>query len=535
MAQARREAVDEPMPRVVDREAERRELVALASAPGPRLALLTGRRRVGKTYLLAHAWAPRRVFLFTAARTTPEVNRSQLVADLAAWSGEPLASEDYPTWRAVFRLVFELTPAADADTASSDDSGSAIVVIDEFQYLADGEAGVAAVASELNAVYEAAQRGRVGQLHRSRLVVLAGSAVSTMEALAGGGAPLYGRFAWAHRLRPFDYWHAAELALGARAPAAAAGARDRAAHGRDLRGRDLRERALVYGIFGGTPRYLAAVDPTQSVAANATRVLLHPRGEVRQLVETALEQEDGLRDVPKYRAILYAVAVGQTERNAIAQRTGLPNDQALRDKLERLVALGYLDTRQNVDAKPNAPVRYAVADPALRFYHRFVAPHASVLERYPAEDVWASSVAPHLDAYMGHAFERVAAEAYDRQRATLDLPMIAVWGRWEGTDRARRSLEVDLVAPLTDGRVLTGAVKWDRAPITAEVHRLHLGMLERAADAGRAWAHLALAPESPLLYVAAGGFARGFRAAAEASGHPVLTWALADLYRTGSA
>jgi hypothetical protein len=55
-------------------------------------------------------------------------------------------------------------------------------------------------------------------------------------------------------------------------------------------------------------------------------------------------------------------------------------------------------------------------------------------------------------------------------------------------------------------------------------------MLQRAADAGRAWAHAALDPMAPLLYVAAGGFAAGFRDEVNASGHPAICWALEDLY-----
>lgn len=50
----------------------------------PALALVTGRRRVGKTFLLTHAWEAENIFLFTAARTTPELNRQQLIHDLAA-------------------------------------------------------------------------------------------------------------------------------------------------------------------------------------------------------------------------------------------------------------------------------------------------------------------------------------------------------------------------------------------------------------------------------------------------------------------
>jgi hypothetical protein len=104
------------------------------------------------------------------------------------------------------------------------------------------------------------------------------------------------------------------------------------------------------------------------------------------------------------------------------------------------------------------------------------------------------------------------------------------WGRWEGTDRDGRSLEIDIVAPLARGGVLTGAVKWNRDPVGVELHFAHLDMLNRAAHSGRKWAHDALEPESPLLYVAAGGFAEEFEEVASRSGHRVVCWDLKDLY-----
>ncbi|MDB4916544.1 MAG: hypothetical protein JWM95_4188 [Gemmatimonadetes bacterium] len=488
---------------LIDRYEERDELMALLERGRPALALLTGRRRVGKTYLLMNTWPADELFLFTAARTTPALNRQQLLADLAAWVGEPLSAADYPTWRTVFRLLTDVAQRR----AMHVPPRPTVVVIDEFQYLADGEAGVAEVASELNAVWERkgahARRG-----HTPLLMVLSGSAVSTMEALASGGAPLYGRFAWQHKLEPFTYWHAGELASF----------------------EALRDRALAYAVFGGTPRYLAAIRRSHSLARNVTDLLLSPRGEVRQLVETALEQEEGLRDAGRYRAVLRAVADGCTERNEIAQRTGLPNDQALREKLSTLIELGYLEQRRNIDAKGNEPVRYGIADAAFRFYYKFVAPNASMLERYPASLLWKTKVAPALDTYMGMAFERMVTQAYDRRALSLDLPAVQRWGRWEGQDRARASLEIDVVARLTDDRMMTGAIKWNRAPAAVDVHLDHLEMLRRAADAGRAWAHAALDISSPLLYVSASGFARGFRKKAEAGGRAVTCWSLDDMY-----
>ena len=231
----------------------------------PALALVTGRRRVGKTFLLTHAWEADNIFLFAAARTTPELNRQQLIHDLAAWCEATFDPADFPSWRTVFHLLVNVATSR----ATADRPKPSVVVLDEFQYLADGAAGMADIAAELNAVWggRALKRAAGGTL--PLLLVLAGSEVTSMQALASGGSPLYGRFDGQHTVEPFTYWFASKLA-----------AFD-----------SLRERALTYGVFGGTPRYLAAIDTGRSLAENTTNLLLSPRGEVRLLLETALDHE----------------------------------------------------------------------------------------------------------------------------------------------------------------------------------------------------------------------------------------------------
>ena len=110
------------MPAIVDRQTEQQELRALLSRGTPQLALLYGRRRIGKTYLLNHIWSEQRVFYFTGAETTEAQNRATLVQDLADWSGDTLHVEDYPTWRQVFRLLFEVRSPEPL-----------VIVLDEFQ------------------------------------------------------------------------------------------------------------------------------------------------------------------------------------------------------------------------------------------------------------------------------------------------------------------------------------------------------------------------------------------------------------------
>ena len=54
-------------PRFVDREDEVRALRRIVERRRPALILPYGRRRVGKTYLLDHAWESRRVFYYLTA------------------------------------------------------------------------------------------------------------------------------------------------------------------------------------------------------------------------------------------------------------------------------------------------------------------------------------------------------------------------------------------------------------------------------------------------------------------------------------
>jgi AAA+ ATPase superfamily predicted ATPase len=477
---------------VIDREMERNELVALLERPGPVLALLYGRRRVGKTFLLNHTWDESHTFYFVASDATPELNRRDLLAELGRWSGETLTPEDYPTWRTIFRHILQMKAP-----------GPLVVVLDEYQYL---RGGADDVDSQLAAVWE--EYKNRGRKREHFVLVLCGSIVQIMERLDSAGSPLHGRMDWKHQLCPFDYWNA-----GLMAPFP-----------------DPMDRVRTYGVFGGTPRYLASIRTDRSVGENVADAMLAPRGDVRAQIETVIEQEKGLRSIAEYKSLLAAIGLGATQRNSIAQETGLQNDSALRSMLETLQRLGYVEARRNFGAPPNEPFRYRIADPALRFYYSVVTRYRNELETSPALDVWKQHVEAELPTYLGHVFEDIVRQAFYRHRARRGLTMVREWSRWEGTDRDRRPVEIDVVARLTDGRMMTGSVKCRNRLCGPDVHRAHLDGLRRLAESGKRWAHEALDPRAPILHVSASGFTDDFRTRAEEDGHEVLMWTLSDLY-----
>lgn len=478
---------------MIDRTAEAAELTALVTRRGPMLALLYGRRRVGKTYLLNHVWPEAQTFYFVASETTAELNRRELLSELGRWLGQEISPEDYPTWRTVFRLLLTLRT-----------SEPVVVILDEYQYLRGGSSETD---SQLAAVWED-YRNR-SQIRDNFVLVLCGSIVQIMEGLDSAGSPLHGRLDWKHALQPFDYWNA-----GLMTPF-----------------RSYMDRVRAYAIFGGTPRYLDSVDTGRPLGESVAGAMLAPRGDVRSQVETVIEQEKGLRSIAEYKSVLAAIGHGATLRNEIANQTGLKGDTPLRAMIDTLERLGYIEARRSFGAPPNEPYRYRIADPALRFYYALVTRYRNELETADAMDVWTQHVEPALPVYMGHVFEDVARQAFCRLRARLALPMVREWGRWEGIARDRRPVEIYIVARLTDGRMMTGAVKCRNRVFTATMHRAHLQDLQRLADSGRQWAHEALDARAPLLYVSASGFAKGFHEQAAEDGHEVIAWDLNDLYQ----
>ncbi|MGH7572469.1 MAG: ATP-binding protein, partial [Gemmatimonadota bacterium] len=358
----------------VDREPQISELRALADASGPRLALLYGRRRIGKTFLLDYVWGENRRFYFLAADTTADQNRRELLRELATWSGREIDPDDYPSWRTVFRQLAEI--AAERPL---------VVILDEFQYLMGHEEDVV---SQLNAVWDREVTGR------NLTLVLCGSQVSTMAALEAGDSPLYGRIHWREQLGPFDYFDAASMMP---------------------RSWSDRDRAVAYGIWGGTPRYLAAIEPAEPLADAVRRTILSTRGEVHLQLENLIEQEKGIRFPGDYRAVLTAVARGRTGITEIADGAGLGDRRDVaRRALETLEELKLVRRERNFGAGRTTAWRYRIADNAVRFWYHFVHANRSRIETGEIESVWEHAIHPGLDTYTGPIFEIMAKEGFRR-------------------------------------------------------------------------------------------------------------------------
>jgi len=353
------------MANFVNRE---RELSALDRAVGsrPGLAVVSGRRRVGKTALLDRFAADRRSIFLPGTRV-PVSEALRRLEDRVRPSAPPAPGDlldlgHLESWDAA--LGYLLARARDEPL---------LLVLDEFPYLCEADP---ALPSTLQARWD--HRGG------SKLsIVLAGSHVGLMEQLVAADAPLFGR-ADAHlRLAPFS-WREAGLLVGGDDPAAWLEA---------------------YVTVGGMPRYLALWDPRLDARTNLTDALDGPGAPLGD------EGTVVLQELPPNSAaarVLELVALGADTFTAVRERAGLA-PATTSEALAGLEDLGLLDriTPVGEDPRRTKRVRYIVRDPFMRLWLAVVQPHREAFELGRANGVLAAA-REQVTASQGLAFTAVA-------------------------------------------------------------------------------------------------------------------------------
>jgi AAA+ ATPase superfamily predicted ATPase len=388
------------------------------------LVIIFGRRRVGKSRLITHWGAQRRHLYYEATAGSERDHLQDISGEIARVSGRGIyAEQPLTSWRAVFAAFEELL-----------EDGQILIALDEFQFLARRNPEIGSLVNGL------IERHRDDPNLR---LILAGSDVSFFEQeVVGYAAISYGRHTGSLRLAPFEWSHIAEF----------------------IPRWSVADRIRAWAVYGGMPYYLDGLDPTDDLGANILRTILLPDSLLRHEPEFLLAQESRIRERDTYMSALRAIAAGHTRLGEIAQRIERrPNDA--RSFLQTLEDMRLVRRHRPIAARSATKVLYAITDPFLRFWFRFVAPYESRLQsRESAQRHLYDTVLPALDEYVSRdAFEEIC------QRWTVQhVPDAADVGRWWGSKRVRtaeglrsRRYEADVAAVNADGRVIAlGSCKW---------------------------------------------------------------------------
>jgi AAA+ ATPase superfamily predicted ATPase len=419
----------------VSRTGELADLNKLYAKNTYQMAIVYGRRRIGKTTLLKEFVKDKPAIFFAA----PEANA---YLNLLLFSEKVYGFFDFPKSTGVFRNWHD----AFSFIAEKAKERRFILVIDEFPYLANSDKSIMSIMQ--NIIDHELKDTNI-------FLVLCGSQVSFMEKqVLSAKSALFGRRTSQFRIEGFDYLEAAEMLP-------------------DVSNED---KIKYYACIGGTPHYLRQVNPSLSFEDNLIELYFEPQAYLYGEPTMLLGQE--LREPAMYNSIISAIATGSSRLNDIS--TKIAEEAAKSSKyINTLLELRILrkDVPFGENPQRSRKTIYQIADNCFLFWYKYVFMHNDAIETGIGRMVAENEVFPELPAFVGKpAFEDVCRQYIIRKNKENKLPFLATrFGLWWGTDnQEKQSADIDIVADnKLQKKALLCECKWRNEPTdVGEVKKL---------------------------------------------------------------
>jgi len=438
---------------MIGRATEVETLLACRDAKRPHFVVVTGRRRVGKTYLVRQAFEDDFAFYTTGLARVGRRRQLEEFAEALRRHGLPHAAVP-KDWFAAFRTLRDLLEASDRPKK--------VVFLDELPWMDTRR-------SEFLSALESFWNGWASA-RADILLVVCGSATSWVVGnlfLNTGG--LHNRVTRRIHLQPFTLAECRALLE---------------ANGVLLGATDLLE---AYMVFGGIPHYLDQLDRRQSLAQNIDRLCFAdgaPLGdEFDQLYSSLFAQPEN------HVAVIRAV--GQKRRGLargeIIAATGISDGGGLTKVLDELERSGFL-RRDRGFGKAERDGLYQLSDPFSDFALRFLRPGVA------DEAFWSGTDhSGARNAWRGYAFEQVCLAHLPQIKGKLGISGVATTtSSWLG-QRDGQKAQIDLVLARRDGVINLCEMKF--ADREYEITKAYADRLRQ-----QRWAFADHAPKSAALH-----------------------------------
>lgn len=420
----------------IAREQELKKLNQMYESGKLEVAVIYGRRRVGKTTLIAEFCKDKKTVFFAAQENNTAQNLEAFSNAIAEVDTNSSANISFRSFADAFTRLAEMAAAE-----------RLIVVIDEYPYLAGAEKSISSLLQNyLDHQFK----------HTKLFLILCGSSMSFMEKqVLGYQSPLYGRRTAQFKILPFGYLDT----------------------GKWFPHYSFEEKALMYGITGGIPLYLEQFSPSLGIRENLLGNLFDKNALLFEEPSNLFKQE--LREPASYNAIITAIASGKTKLSEIATTVGM--ESGLCSKyLSNLITLGIIKRETPVTEPNGRRTVYLIDDQFFRFWFTFVSKNMSSILTGRIEDNYAAAVEDRLSDYMGLTFEKMCRDYvlyYDDNLPFL-LGEVGQW--WGGHPRTHKQAQIDVVADAVDkDACIVGSCKFRNAPVDTD----ELALLRDYADA----------------------------------------------------
>jgi len=386
----------------IDREREMAFLEGAYRSDKAELAIIYGRRRIGKTYLLRH-FIEKHGGLYLLAEESKTILEDFSYRASDYFADRHIRESPFSNWKAFFLYLSEKA-----------EKKRTVVILDEVQYIAKADREFLSVLQKYWDMY----------LRDTKIMlILCGSLVSFMEGILSYSSPIYGRRTGAWEVTPLPFRELCSF-------------------------HDMEPETCVrvYSVFGGIPQYWSDYNPEMDFWDNMRALLLSKGAKYYDEPKYLLKEE--LREVSRYFSILRAIAQGYRTFGKIADKARIGTN-SLGKYLDTLESMDYIGLETPVTGGRRGG--YRIRDNLFNFWFRYIFPRKEELEM--GIDI-VDEIKEDFNAYVGQAFEDIATEFLKNLNSRGSMPAkYEKIGRWWS-----KGEEIDIVG--TGKHLLLCEVKW---------------------------------------------------------------------------
>ena len=421
----------------IGREKELSYLNEFYEKDGIGMTVIYGRRRIGKSTLIAEFVKDKKTIFYTATKVGKERNLELFSEQVTEMFLPGVEGINFTTVEAVFDFI-----------AKNVSGEKTVLVIDELPYWAEKDEGLLSILQKyIDTIWQ----------DKNLKIILCGSALSFMESkVLSEKSPLFGRRDSQIKLEAFDYLDSAKF----------------------VPKYSYKDKALCYGITGGVAKYLSMIDPTKSIDKNIIRLFFRTDGYLYDETRNLLTQE--FSDITLVNNIIEQVASGKNTVNGIANGIGEKEPTVLYS-LEKLISVGLIEKKRCITEEKNKKKsQYVLKDSMFKFWYTFIPKAASVIEMGQGELYYTKAVKPFLHFFMGTVFEDMC-RYYTLQHGILGefgcfLTSVGSWWGMETivNDEGKKmgqSADIDVVAlSEIEKKVVVGECKFKNEKLDRGVY-----------------------------------------------------------------
>ena len=349
----------------IGREKELKKLKKIVDSDELSVALIYGRRRIGKSELVKQLL--RKSNKQSIYYECKQVSEMSNVAGICGVLSEAfnLPKLGFTDIESVLDYIFKESEKTEL-----------IFVIDEYPYLKSTVKGIDSIIQSLIDKYKSTS---------NITVILLGSYVEIMKSLLEHSNPLYGRIDLSINLKQMDYYDSSLFYPSFSSD----------------------DKVRLYSVFGGIPYYNRLIDESKSVKQNIIELIASEGARLENEVSVYLKAE--ISKVENANEVFGSLAKGFSKYSDILSQSCVSSGPTLVDVLDKLIKMEVVEKTTPINEKNNKKrVSYHISDNLSSFYYRYVFRYSSQLAIMDSDDFYEKYISKDFEEqYVPHKFEVV--------------------------------------------------------------------------------------------------------------------------------